>query len=111
MAIGLNNQVFDVEIAETPEARIKGLSGRSELAENGGMLFKYQFDTYASYTMSNTNFDLDIAFFDKDQKFIAVYEAKAGQSKAVKPGFPYRYVVEILPGMDWTKVDSFTYEW
>jgi uncharacterized membrane protein (UPF0127 family) len=110
-SIGLGNQVFSLEVADTMADRAIGLSDRAEL-DTEGMLFVYKADHTAAYTMSNTNFDLDIAFFDKDQKFLASYTAMAQSAVAVKPGVPYRYVIELPPNaVQWNAVEEFTYEW
>lgn len=39
--IKVNNLDLQVEVADTPEARTQGLSGRAELAEGKGMLFDF----------------------------------------------------------------------
>lgn len=107
----IGKRTYCLEVANTIADRAIGLSGRTEIASDG-MLFEYKADHTGSYTMSNTNFDLDIAFFDKDQKLIAVFEAKANDPKAVKPGGQYRYVIELpCDPRQWEGADRFTYEW
>ncbi|MCX6784832.1 MAG: DUF192 domain-containing protein, partial [Candidatus Komeilibacteria bacterium] len=45
--IVMNGQSVLVEVAQTPEARNQGLSGRSSLCSNCGMLFTFgQLDQY-----------------------------------------------------------------
>ncbi len=55
----IGSQTLNVELANTPELRMQGLSGRSALEENSGMLF--QFDTPAQYRfwMRGMRFNLD----------------------------------------------------
>ena len=52
---------FDVEIADTPEKRREGLSKANSLSDDEGMLFVFdEVQDEVSFTMAETNIDLDI---------------------------------------------------
>jgi uncharacterized membrane protein (UPF0127 family) len=50
------------EIAATPEARSRGLSGRSSLGARNGMVFTYPAPVRVGFWMKDTLIPLDIAF-------------------------------------------------
>lgn len=52
------------EVADTPEARERGLRHRTELPEDGGMLFVYGTPAHLTFWMRDTPLPLDIAFLD-----------------------------------------------
>ncbi|MDO5605178.1 MAG: DUF192 domain-containing protein [Paracoccus sp. (in: a-proteobacteria)] len=56
---------FQVEIADTPEARARGLMLREALRPESGMLFIYEQPQPASFWMKNTLIALDIIFMDE----------------------------------------------
>lgn len=69
---------FDVEIADTPEKRREGLSKANSLADDEGMLFVFdEVQDEVSFTMSETNIDLDIIFIDEEGVVVNVEHAKA----------------------------------
>lgn len=53
-----------VELADTPESRGYGLSGRSTLSPDEGMLFVWDDARVRSFWMEDTHVALDIAFLD-----------------------------------------------
>lgn len=64
--ITFGTQTYKIEIADTDDARSKGLSGRSTLARDEGMLFIFQTkDTY-SFWMKDMQFPLDFVWLDGD---------------------------------------------
>lgn len=63
-----DGKLIKVELALTDKAQTQGLSGRKEgsLKANQGMLFVYDDESYRSFWMPDTYFDLDIFFISKD---------------------------------------------
>jgi len=61
--IELGGYPFTVEVADTPEKRSKGLSGRKYMPDGTGMLFKMDVGP-ASFHMKNTHIPLDILYLD-----------------------------------------------
>ena len=60
----IGGQVFDLELAVTPEARERGLMERLDLPADGGMLFVFPEETVRRFWMKNTRLDLDIVYLD-----------------------------------------------
>lgn len=56
-----------VEIADTPQKYLKGLSGRKSLAEDRGMLFIHTRRDVSSFWMKDMQFPIDIIFIDGDK--------------------------------------------
>ncbi|MDX2159599.1 MAG: DUF192 domain-containing protein [Hyphomicrobiaceae bacterium] len=57
---------FQVEVAESPEEKSRGLMFRRSLADDAGMLFPYEPPQEASMWMKNTYISLDMVFIRAD---------------------------------------------
>lgn len=75
LAIGGRN--FDFEVAATDAAIQRGLGGRSDIPEDGGMIFVFPFPSNHSFWMRDCLVDIDIAFLDREGTVVAAYEMKA----------------------------------
>ena len=95
----LGERSFKLEIADTQQTRQQGLSGRAELGSEDGMLFVFPAPDNACIWMKDTQFNLDILWFDANKKLI--YQQKNLAPSAYPQSFcpPSRatYVVEINP--------------
>jgi len=65
VAIGIHR--IEVEVADTPERRSRGLSGRSRLAEGRGMVFPYARAERYGFWMQGMRFDIDIVWIRGDR--------------------------------------------
>ncbi len=96
---------FAVEISDTPEKRVRGLSERAALAENHGMVFVYPNRDYHSIWMKGMLFPIDIVWIDGD-KVIDVVEYASIPSQQVpesqysiyRPRSPATHVLEFTAG-------------
>lgn len=60
----IKDQVFLLEIADTPNKLIKGLAGREQLADNQGMLFIFPQAAEQSFWMKGMKFEIDLLWLD-----------------------------------------------
>ncbi len=63
----LNHQLLTVEVAQTPKQISKGLSGRSQLNPNQGMLFIFPTNHKPKFWMKDMHFPLDIIWIKNHQ--------------------------------------------
>lgn len=62
--IMIGDRCLKVQVADTPEERAMGLRGRDSLGEYDGMLFVFEADSNAQFTMSGVKFPLTIGFYE-----------------------------------------------
>lgn len=88
---------ISVDIADTEAKQVQGLSGRTGLAENSGMLFVFETSAQWGIWMKDMNFPLDIIWLDKEFKIISVKENATPDSspEVFKPSRPALYVLEV----------------
>ena len=87
-----------VDLALTPEAREQGLSGRSELKENEGMLFVFDHIDQYPFWMKDMNFALDIIWIGEDLRVVYIKKNAEPESypETFMPNRNARYVLEVL---------------
>lgn len=68
----VKGQTIKLEIADTDEERIRGLSGRASLADNAGMLFIFEKPDRYQFWMKDVRFSLDIIFI-KENRIITIH--------------------------------------
>jgi len=91
--------VFAIEIADTEEAREKGLMFRKQLPEGEGMLFDFHRDQDVSFWMQNTYIPLDMIFIQGDGRILRVAEnAEPLSTRTISSGGPVRAVLEVIGG-------------
>jgi hypothetical protein len=66
------NVLLIVEIAKTPAEQQKGLSGRTSLAPDHGMLFVFDHEDYWGFWMVDMNFPLDIIWFNSNRQAVFI---------------------------------------
>ena len=88
-----------IEIADTPEARIKGLMERWSLLEFHGMLFIFDYPEMQRFWMHNTPLSLDMIFVDENRRIVNMAESTTPMSKQTYSSKgPAKYVVEVRAG-------------
>ncbi len=94
---------LQVEVARTEEQQEQGLSGRSDLDPDAGMLFVFEPirpDT-AGFWMWGTPFPVDIAFMDEDGTIVEILEmapctaADPDDCPVYVPGVPHASALEV----------------
>ena len=91
---------FQVEIADTPLKRERGLQYRSELASDRGMIFLFPAESLQGFWMKNTPIPLDMIFINRERKVVGIVEETLPfslDSRSV--GAPSQYVLEINGGL------------
>lgn len=97
--ITIGKETMKVEIANSDEARTKGLMGRKHLAGGSGMLFVFDQPKILSFWMKNTEIPLSIAFFDERKLLIDLFDMPVPPSNRQLPIFqsskPALYALEV----------------
>ena len=91
--------VFDVELANTPDERSKGLMHRRELPQGRGMLFDFGGEGPISMWMKNTFIPLDMLFIRADGTIARIAQNTTPHSEETIPsGAPVKAVLEVIGG-------------
>lgn len=90
---------IDVEVANTPDSRERGLMWRSALAEDRGMLFIFPEEEIQSFWMRNTLIPLDMLFIDQHRRILGIVEHAVPHTRTPRGvGRPTLYVLEVPGG-------------
>ena len=98
---GIEKIQVNVEIADTPAERTKGLMFRQFLDENSGMLFIFENEDYYGFWMKNTLIPLDIIFIDRDLTIVDIIEAEPCEEEPCESYSTTqysRYILEVNQG-------------
>ncbi len=89
---------IQVEIADTPDAREKGLSYRNSLKQDRGMLFVFSKEGKYGFWMKEMRFPLDIIWIDRNKTIIFIEEnlppCKTSRCPSYGPDTNSLYVLE-----------------
>lgn len=92
---------FDVEIADSQAERERGLMGRTDLADDAGMVFLFDGATTGSFWMKDTPLPLSIAFWDADGRIVGLLDMQpctTDRCPTYNPGVPYVGALEVNLG-------------
>lgn len=81
-ATQIGSQSFTLETAISEEKRNQGLMGRTEIADDGGMIFIFNDDAERSFWMKNCLVDIDIIYIDRAGFVVSCWEMKRQPAKA-----------------------------
>jgi len=96
----IGDQTVRVTIADTPESRERGLSGRDGLASDEGMLFVFPNDEYHMFWMKDMLFSIDIVWLSRDKTVVDIAEDVSPDTfpSSFSPRALARYVLELPAG-------------
>ena len=94
----LNGHSLVVEVASSEAAREQGLSFRSSLPADHGMLFVFAHEEVQYFSTHNTHFNLDIAFFDRHKRLVDIAELIALDGRTTASRVPALYALEVNSG-------------
>ena len=99
----INDASFKVELADTPQARVKGLSGRESLPAGTGMLFVFPEKAKHRFWMPDMNFPIDIIWITDGQVVGVEHEVSPvfnpDEPVFYLPPVPVEYVLEVNSGV------------
>jgi uncharacterized protein len=106
-AVSINGHRLVVELAATPLSRACGLSKRSALDENQGMLFVYPRSDLRTFWMKDTWIPLSIAFLDDSGTIINIEIMSPDQTgKKYRSRIAALYALEVNQG--WFRLHGIT---
>lgn len=114
----INNSVVNIEVVDTPQSRQQGLSGKTKLGADDGMLFVFEDKQPRSFWMKNMNFPIDIIWID-DNKITKIDRNLEPEGEIPTNHYnsdaPVNYVLEV--NANFSKInninigDTVTYVW
>ncbi len=98
--VRIGNTIIPVELAKTPAEQERGLSYRTSLDENNGMLFIFEKPDLYKFWMPNMNFPIDIIWIDETKHIVSINENVPPLEDISKPIYyqptePALYVLEV----------------
>lgn len=71
--VEIQNKVFQVDVAETEKQKQVGLSEKSTMADNRGMLFLFKEPGFYTFWMKKMQLPIDIIYI-KDNKIVTIFK-------------------------------------
>lgn len=98
--IRVGDQELFVEIADTLQLQVRGLSGRPSLGEQEGMLFVYESPQILSFWMKDMNFAIDIIWIDGNRAITGIIANVSPDTfpQTFSSVSPAQYVLEVPAG-------------
>jgi uncharacterized membrane protein (UPF0127 family) len=98
LTLEAGSHTFRVEVAATPQHRQTGLMGRTQLADDGGMLFVFEQHGMHCFWMKNTLIPLSIAFLADDGSIVDIADMQPHSRYFHCAHEPVRYALEVKQG-------------
>ena len=89
--------VFNIEIADSEVERAQGLSGRTSLPLDQGLLFEFSTANWPGFWMKDMNFPIDIVWINENWQIVDLtknFEPKS-YPQIIFPKSAVKYVLEI----------------
>ncbi len=91
--VRVGDKAFHLEISADPQVRLKGLSGRTFIEPDGGMLFIFPQQGEMSFVMRDCPIPIDILFLGPAGHVVAAHEMKpenprTEEEKRLSPPYP-----------------------
>ena len=102
--VTVGERIFDVEVASTPAARQRGLSGRASLADSAGMLFVFESGRTTSFWMKDMMIPLDFIWIGDGCTVVDVHtdvlppSSETESLEMLSSASPARYTLEVNAG-------------
>ena len=96
----MRDRTILVDIADTPQKREAGLSGRESLAQDEGMLFVFPEDGIYAFWMKDMHFSIDILWISHAGMVVEMQESVSPETYPATfvPSKGARYVLELPSG-------------
>lgn len=96
--LSIGTHRLNVELATEPAQHRIGLSQRSSLAADGGMLFVFDADQPLTFTSRETRVPLSVAFLDEKGVILNFEDLEPGSEIVARSAGPARYALEVNRG-------------
>lgn len=95
--IKVGETYFNVEIADTPEKRTRGLSNKQSLGTNEGLLFVFEEPGIHGFWMKDMLFSIDIIWINREKTVVQVTKDVTPESypEIFYPSEPALFVLEV----------------
>ncbi len=108
LSVSVAGRELMADVADTPEKKALGLSGREKLEKNEGMIFIFSESASRQFWMKDMRFALDIIWLDENKKIVditknALPESYLSRAESRGPEkfsskAPAKYVLEVNAG-------------
>jgi uncharacterized protein len=98
--VTIGDATINVDIADTPALRERGLSGRDSLEDGTGMLFVFENPGVYGFWMKDMNFPIDIVWINSDNEVVGVEEnvSPSTYPQSLFPAEAIKYALELPAG-------------
>jgi uncharacterized membrane protein (UPF0127 family) len=96
----VGRQAYGLEVAKTDKEHERGLSGRTSLAPNKGMIFVFSREEEQCFWMKDMHFPLDMIWLDAKHKVVFLQQKATPDSypRTFCSSHPAAYVIELNAG-------------
>ena len=96
--IKISDRIYTFELAQTQEAREKGLMFRKALDQDSGMFFIFEKEDYLIFYMKDTLIPLDIAFIDSKLRIVDIQQMEPLDTTFIVSKAKALYALEVNRG-------------